>query len=59
MSLQDDIQDALDAYPQVFADAVADSQPCRACGTLFQYDPYADYCPACAAENAGIVRDAS
>jgi hypothetical protein len=28
-------------------------QECRDCGNLFPYDPDADYCPRCAAENAG------
>lgn len=28
-------------------------QPCRGCGETFPYDPDADFCPSCAAENAG------
>lgn len=28
-------------------------QACRACGTRFPYDAEADYCPRCAATNAG------
>ena len=30
------------------------AESCRACGELFPYDADADYCPRCAAENAGI-----
>ena len=33
-------------------------KPCRGCGEPFPYDPEADFCPRCADENAGVVRDA-
>jgi hypothetical protein len=36
-------------------DASKVQQECRGCRTFFPYDAAADYCPRCAAENAGDV----
>ncbi|MGB2874798.1 MAG: hypothetical protein WBB76_04900 [Gaiellaceae bacterium] len=30
-----------------------EEQPCRGCGKMFPFDPEADFCPSCSAENAG------
>lgn len=49
----DDDTDWFTEYVAGRVEALQEDQPCRACGTVFPYDPDADYCPSCAAVNVG------